>query len=247
MRSRPLLALTFAATLLAAGSVGAQNTGNGFLFKEPIISVSLSGGLASPHAGSDVFSFITDQLTISRGDFRSVILGADVSVRVTPRIDLVFGSRYAGTSKLSEFRHFVDDNDLPIEQTTSFARVPVTASIKTYLAPRGRSIGHFAWVPARYMPFVGIGGGAMWYQLKQNGDFIDFKTNSVFTDTFSSSGWAPTAHALAGLDVALSPHLGLTGEGRYSFAKGDLSSDFSGFNRIDLSGLSATVGVYARF
>jgi hypothetical protein len=69
----------------------------------------------------------------------------------------------------------------------------------------------------------------------------------VFTDSFSSSGWAPTAHALAGLDVALSPHLGLTGEGRYTWAKGNLSSDFSGFDRIDLSGLSATVGVYARF
>lgn len=247
MRSRPLFGIAFVAVAVLAGNALAQNAGDGFLFKEPRFSIALSGGIASPHAGSDVFSYITKQLTVSRSDFRSVALGADLSARITPRLDFVLGSRYAGTSKRSEFRDFVDNKDLPIEQTTGFTRVPVTASIKAYLAPRGRSIGHFAWVPARYSPFVGLGGGATWYRLKQTGDFIDFKTKDIFSDTFISSGWAPTAHALAGLDLAFSPRFGLTGEGRYSWAKADLGNDFSGFDRIDLSGLSATVGVYARF
>jgi hypothetical protein len=247
MRSRPLFALTFAATLVAAGSAQAQSAGNGFLFKEPVVGFSLMGGLASPQANSDVFSFITSELTVSKTDFRSATFGADFSVRVAPRLDLVVGGRYSGTSKPSEFRNFVDNNNFPIQQTTSFARVPLTVSLKTYLVPRGRAIGHFAWIPARYMPFIGVGGGAMWYQLKQDGDFIDPDTKNVFSDTFNSSGWTPTAHALAGMDIALSQHFGLTGEGRYTYAKGNLSSDFSGFDRIDLSGLSATVGFYARF
>ncbi len=247
MRSRPLFALTFAATIAVAGSAQAQSSGNGFLFREPKVGISLMGGLASPQASSDVFSFITNELTVSKGDFRSATVGADVSVTLTPRFDLVVGTRYSGSNKLSEFRKFTDQDNFPIQQTTSFARVPVTASLKTYLAPRGRAIGSFAWVPARYMPFIGVGGGAMWYRLKQDGDFIDPDTKSIFGDTYQSSGWAPTAHAFAGLDLAITPHFGLTTEGRYTWAKASLNTDFSGFDRIDLSGLSATVGFYARF
>jgi hypothetical protein len=247
--ARVLAGFVAAATAFLAGAAPthAQSAGDGFLFKEPVVRISLSGGLANPHAGSDVFSFLTNDFTLSRGDFRSSAFGGDISVRVHPRVDFMFGTQWSGSSKRSEYRHFTDTDDLPIEQTTSFQRVPVSASVKLYVTPRGRAIGHYAWIPARVIPYVGIGGGAEWYNLKVEGDFVDFDTNEISTDLIESSGWAPTAHGFAGVDLSLSPHFGLTGEGRYSWAKANLSQDFSGFNRIDLSGLTATVGVYARF
>jgi hypothetical protein len=87
----------------------------------------------------------------------------------------------------------------------------------------------------------------MWYNFRQKGDFIDMSTSNVFSDTFRSSGWAPTANGFAGLDVALGPRFGVTGEGRYLWARGPMSRDFSDFDRIDLSGYNASLGIYVRF
>jgi hypothetical protein len=119
--------------------------------------------------------------------------------------------------------------------------------VKRYLAPRGRSIGRFAWVPARRTAYVGVGAGWMWYRFRQVGDFVDFKTLNVFYDDFLSSAWTPTVHALAGVDVPLGRYLVFSGEGRFTWAKGPMGRDYVGFNRIDLSGLSITTGLSVRF
>jgi hypothetical protein len=87
----------------------------------------------------------------------------------------------------------------------------------------------------------------MYYQLEQTGDFIDFATTAVFTDTFSTSGWRPTAHAFAGTDVSLNTRFALTGEIRYVWASASPGDDFSRFNRIDLSGVSMTGGIAIRY
>ncbi len=53
-------------------------------------------------------------------------------------------------------------------------------------------------------------------------------------------------HAIGGVDISLGPSVLLTGEGRFTWAKGPLSRDFVGFHRIDLSGLSLTAGLAVR-
>lgn len=241
------LLVGLATALLRAHPVAAQSSGNGFLFREPVGSFGFRAGFAQPSAGSDVFTFMTDELTLGRSDFAGVTVGADLAFRIKSQLDLVLGAEFSGSNARSEFRYFVDNNDLPIEQSTSLMRVPMTASAKVYLTPRGRSIGRFAWVPTQFAPFVGVGGGAMWYQLRQHGDFIDMETFEVFPDTFKSSGLAPTANGLAGIEVSFGPRFGLTGEGRYTWAKASLGSDFSGFERIDLSGYNASLGLFVRF
>ena len=72
----------------------------------------------------------------------------------------------------------------------------------------------------------------MWSRFHQVGDFIDF----------ASESWTFTAHAFAGLEMNVSPRTFLMGEARYTWARASLSSDFSGFGRMDLSGLSVTAG-----
>ena len=74
----------------------------------------------------------------------------DVAYKLSPRVDAVFSVGTARSSTRSEFRHWLDNDNLPIEQTTSFQRVPLTASLKMYLGDPGRSIGRFAWIPKRY-------------------------------------------------------------------------------------------------
>lgn len=229
---------------------GQQGSGNGFLFKRPVGSFSLHAGYAMATAGSDVFADATNLLTLSKRDFDGFAYGGDISYSMTPRMDLVFGGEFSSSSANSEFRGFVEENDEPIRQATQFRRIPLTASLKYYLADRGRSIGQLAWIPSRYAPYVGIGGGAMWYRFRQNGDFVDFNTEDleIFTAEVQSSGWAPMAQGMAGLDYSMGPWLSLTAEGRYGWAKATLNpDDFEGYDKIDLSGFAGTVGFRVRF
>jgi hypothetical protein len=235
------------AALAVPAAARAQGNGDGFLFQRPVGGFVVRGGFASTTAGGDLYSFLTDQFTLSKGDFRAPAFAGDLLIRAAPRFDLDFGVAYSGSKTRSEFRDFVDLNDLPIEQTTSLARVPLTAGARLYLASPGRSIGKFAWIPTKVVPYVGAGGGMMWYRFRQAGDFIDFETTDVFPDAFESSGWTPTANALTGVDYSLSPRLALNGEARYTWAKAKLGKDFTGFDGIDLSDFGITVGLNVRF
>ena len=236
-----------AATLLCPAAGQAQGTGDGFLFRKPVGAFVVRGGFAAEQASGDLYSFLTDQFTLDKGDFRAPSFGADVLVSVAPRVDLDFGISYSGWKKPSEFRDFIGTDNLPIAQTTSLARLPLTAGARLYLVSPGRSIGKYAWIPNKFVPYVGGGGGMMWYRLRQSGDFIDFATNDVFPDAFESSGWTGTAHAMAGADYSLTPRLGLTGEARYTWAKTSLGTDFTGFDGIDLSDFAITLGLNVRF
>jgi hypothetical protein len=160
------------------------------------------------------------------------MIAGDVSIRLSRRADVMISVAHSQSQTRSEFRDWLDNNRLPIEQTTTFHRVPLTGSLKAYLVEPGRTIGHFAWVPARFSPYVGGGGGVMWYRFAQSGDFIDFDTTRVFPDSFNSSGWTPTVHAIGGVDISLHPRFALTTEARYEWAKATLSSDFAGFDPI---------------
>jgi len=237
------------ALLLAPATLPAQGLGRGFFFKEPVTTWSVRAGFGHADASSDIFSFTSRQLTLSKSDFSGFTIGSDLDFRVSSRLTLGLGMWYAGSSTPSEYRDFVGSDDKPIQQTTKFRRLPLTASLKLYLTPRGRSIGSFAWIPAKVAPYIGAGGGAMWYNFEQNGEFIDVSDSTlpVFSDTFKSSGWAPEGHAMAGVDVSLTPRLVLTGEGRYTYARAKMDGDFVDFDKIDLSGFAITAGLAIRF
>jgi hypothetical protein len=242
------IALFGALAVVPLGSASAQSSGDGFLFKRPTGSFSIHAGWAQASAGSDVFSEATSQLTLDKGDFSAFSFGGDISYALSSRMDLVFGADYASTKKDSEFRDWVDNNDEAIEQSTNYRRVPLTLSLKYYIVDRGREVSRFAWIPSRYAPYVGVGGGAMYYRFRQEGDFVDFQDLDVFYAALQSSGWAPMGQAMAGLDYTIGPWLALTGEGRYSMAKASLdASDYEGFEKIDLSGFTGTVGFKVRF
>ncbi len=242
-----VLGLSVVFLLSVPGRVQAQGSGDGFLFRAPQGEVSIRGGFNHAATGSDLFSFTTSQLTINPGDFSSATFATDVDVALTARMSMRFGFAISQSTTPSEFRDFVDNNRNPIEQTTEFRRLPLTASLKAYLSNTGRSLGHFAWVPARYAPYVGGGGGAMYYTFRQQGDFIDFATSKVFPDYFESDGWTPTVHAFVGTDVSLNPRFAVTVEGRYEWAHKQLSTDFARFQPIDLSGFALTAGFVIRY
>jgi len=200
-----------------------------------------------PSAGSDIFSFTTSTLTVNRGDFRSGDVGASLAFTLRPRLDFVIDVAYSGMDKGSEFRNYVDNSGNPIQQSTSFTRTPITLSAKYYLTGRGRQIGRYAWIPDHVAPYVGAGVGMMYYEFTQRGDFVDDSTLAVFNDEFHSGGWTPMAQLLAGAEWSLGKSWALLTEARYLTASAALSGDFSGFHRIDLSGVTTSAGLIVRF
>jgi hypothetical protein len=242
-----LIAGLVTTSAVVATPAEAQSSGQGFLFAEPRWTLAIRGGFAHASAGSDIFDFTSEHLTVDRSDFDGFAIGGDLAFAVKPRLDLVVGASYSGTRTGSEFRDFVGTDDLPIAQTTHFVRFPITLSAKAFLLPRGEPVGSLAWIPTRFAPYVGVGGGAMRYGFEQKGEFVDFQDLSIYYDELTSYGWTPTAHGLAGFDLALTPRLGLATEARYTWARGELQDDFIGFDRIDLSGFSVTMGLHVRF
>jgi len=224
-----------------------SGTTGGFAFGEPRGFFLIKGGLYLPRGDSDIFVFNEELLTLDSGSYRSGVFGMDIGMSLNTRVDLVFGFEYSSTSPVSEFRDFVDEFDSPITQQTRLWQTPLTASVRFNLIERGRAVGSYAWIASTVVPYVGGGGGIMWWSYEQFGDFVDFADFTIFTDHFLTDGWEPTLHAFGGVDVSISPRIAINLEGRYSWAEGQMAPAFVGFEPIDLAGFRFTVGASFRF
>ncbi len=256
-RKAALLALS--ALMVVPASVAAQFTPRGaraapprpdFLFGRPHVTLSIRGGYAVPtETPGNIYGQLgADQaLILYRDNFNSASISGELAIRATDRVDIVVDMGYAGGKIGSEYRNWEDDNNLPIQQNTTFTRTPLTFGVKGYLWSPGRSIGQLAWIPKKWTPFVGASAGWVWYRFRQTGDFIDFLTNDVYSDRYESSGRTATVHLFGGADWTISPRLALTAEGRYSWAKAPMGQDFVGFEDLKLSGFQASAGISLRF
>jgi hypothetical protein len=243
-----LLALSFVVLAMGRPAVlHAQQTGDGFLFRRSSGQLLVHGGFAQSRANSRVFDFTIEQLTIDRGDFSSFEGGMELVGFVSPNFAITLGFDYSRSTHRSEFRDWVDNDDLPIEQSTTFMRAPMMLGMKAYLIPNGRSVGVLAWVPSKVAPFVGAGFGLMRYDFTQRGDWVDFQDFSVFTDEFRSMGTSFMNYLSAGADISLNPRFGLTTEIRSIWASGEHTDDFVGFDDIDLSGTTIKAVLFIRF
>jgi hypothetical protein len=218
-----------------------------FLFGRPKRSLGIRGNWLFARASSDLFDFVTEHLTLEKEDFNAPGFGADVAFALTPRAQVEASIETNRMTRNSEYRDFVDNRLQPIEQRTSMQTTYLGAGIRYALTPRGEEVSRLAWIPRRVVPFVGAGAGAMFYQFRQTGDFVDFVDFSVFPDSFRSQGWAPTAHVLGGVDLQIYRGVYATVQGRYTRAAGELSSDFIGFDPIDLSGFRLSAGINVLF
>ena len=253
---RTLIGLAVAVALLAMPTVAAAQTGprpvtpaapGDFLFARPKAEVGVRVGWSFNRGGSDWYDFVTDQLTLDQGDFNAFALASDVGVWLTGRFTAVGGVEYTHTNPGSEYRRFVDNNRQPINQSTRLNVVHATGGIKYALLDRGRAIGRLAWIPARVAPYLAAGGGATYYELRQEGDFVDFVDRSVFPAMLRSTGWAPTYYVGGGADIRVLRRMLVSADFRYRRATADLNNTWVDFEPLDLSGAQVTVGTSWQF
>ena len=248
---RTAIVLAVVLWLETAGAATAQPSGReqtpDFLFGRPSRSIEVHSEWFLARADSEIFDFTSNLLTVEKRDFNAPGIGVDLGFTVGSRLDALFGIDFTRAFASSEYRDYTDLNDLPIGQETSLAQANLTGSLDLALTPRGREVGQLAWIPAAVTPYVGAGGGLLWYRFEQRGDFVDFLDFSIFTNRFESSGWTPSAHVFSGADVKLTRQLFLETEARYIWAGAALKRDFVNFDRIDLTGFRITAGVQLVF
>jgi hypothetical protein len=246
-RTPLLTAAAVAGALLVGAAPAAVHAQDGYLFRAPQAQITLRAGPQLPRAHSDIFDEITTELTLERSDFRAPSLGAELNLLLGQRLAVGLGLDWAESSAHSEYREFIGDDGLPIEQTTRLRTMPLAATAKWSLLPRGRAVSQLAWIPTRTNPFVGAGGGVTWYRLHQDGEFVNRETGDIFLQEYESRDRALTAHAIAGVDHWFTPRLGLTLEGRYTHGSAPVGGSYAGFQSMDLRGVQATLGLSVRW
>lgn len=220
-----------------------------YLLGKPKATLTLRIGAARPNASNGVFAFADSLLTLDPNKYAGVSFGADIGVPLTQRLELQLSASSASRRVQSEYRDFVDNNDLPIEQSTRLNRAPVSIGVRYNLTPAGRSVSRLAWVPAKLVPYVAAGGGAMYYRFQQQGDFIDFlsQNQDVFSAKLEAKGWAPLLYGATGLTWSVRPAVALNTELRYDHSRAPLKGDYTGFDKTALSGLGLSTGLQFRF
>lgn len=227
-----------------------------FLFGRPRVSVGVHGLWYRARAGSDFYDEANERLFVRRSDtddpknpghgllnFNAPGVGFDFGVGVTSRLDVRVGLGYAKSLNESELRGFIGSDGLPFEQRTELSQVDVRGEVALALAPRGRAIGQYAWVPARVVPYVGAGFGFVRYDLRQIGEFVDPISFEIFEEAYTSKGWGRGVHVFGGADVRMTRHVFLNAEVRQVRAAAGLGEVFSGFEPLDLGGLRVAAGV----
>lgn len=216
-----------------------------FVFGRPGFSLGIRGLWRQARAESDLYDFVTQELTLEKSDFNAPGIAFDVGFALTSRLELLAGVDFSRSSARSQDREYpVDTEGIPIEQHTELSQFGATGSLAFALAPRGRSIGQYAWIPARVVPYVGVGGGLVRYEFVQFGDWVDFVDLAVFTETFATKGWGLGGHVLGGVDIRLARQVLLTAEVRRVWAQAEVFGSFFGeFDPIDLGGLHIGAGV----
>ena len=253
LRSAVALTALLSLGVLAPRSGHAQSRRSDYLLGRPTATLTLRIGAVRPNASNGVFA-VTDSvgkrlLTLDPDQFLGANFGADVGVPLTQQLELQFSVSSASRRVESEYRDFVDNRDLPIEQATRLRRTPLSMGIRYNLVPAGRAVSRLAWVPTRFVPYVAAGGGALQYRFQQNGDFVDFRSArlDVFTARLEAKGWAPLAYAASGVTWAVLPAVALNTELRYDHSSTPMRGDFTGFDKTSLSGVVINTGLQFRF
>ena len=123
----------------ATASLHAQSSGDGYMFHAPEARLTLRTGYDHANAGSDVFTDFTSLLTLKKADFSGITVGAEAAYSLGSRVDISADLAFTHKTKGSEYRYLIDNNNQPIQQSTSFDRIPLTVNARFYLTEPGHA------------------------------------------------------------------------------------------------------------
>ena len=223
-----VLAIIVAVTILSTVSAEAQGNWRPGDFG----SWRFFMGIFEPNADSQYWDEIFTDFTGSPADFEDLVFGTDYLWRTSRYGGVLFGVSFYEGRATQAYRDWESFDGSDVSHTTTLGLADLSAA---YVLRFGRS---------SVTPYVGAGGGLLWWRLREEGSFIDFSDDDlpIVFASYRADGTTWELFALAGLDFRLGHRWSFFFEGRYRRSEAELNKDFSGFGTIDLSGAQLAGG-----
>lgn len=234
-RERVILSSIAAVLLSVAAARGQEHLGH--YAGQSLFRGSL--GVFSPDGESRYWQDKELDFTSSTSEFDDLTLALDYVYFVSPRAGLMVSFAGWEGKQTQAYRDFVDPLGRDIAHLTTVEQFWFEIGF----------VYHFLSRRAAVMPYVGAGGGLVSWELREEGQFIDFDLDppSLFNDAFLGRGDAFSYFLLAGFEIPLSDSVALFAEGRWRGADDELNRDFAGLGTLDLSGRAVSAGVSIAF
>ena len=194
-------------------------------------------GLYEPSGRSDGWDGVFEGFTGQPSDLQDVVWGTDYLWRFGRHTGVLFGLSFYRGKTTSGYSDWVAGDGSEVRHTTDLQTWDMTAAFVYRFGSGG------------VRPYLGIGGGFVWYRLTDEGYFIDFGDPDlpVFWAWYGAEGSTFEAFGLAGIDIPFNPRWSFFVEGRYKWASDTLGQDYAGFGDLDLSGYEITGGFGVNF
>jgi hypothetical protein len=197
-------------------------------------SFNFKVGLFHPDMNSDLWDINMENLAFEKQDMQGEYYGLEFEHFYGRYLSFSIEGGYYKKEHYTMYRDFVYADDSPIYQNLALRITSLEADIKVY--PLGNRM--------RFYPYIGGGAGIYHWKYEQWGDFVDAETWLVYEDEYAeSSAYTTGFNAKAGFVVRFSRSMGVSFETRYLYLKGNLSSFFEGFEQLDMSGFTYSLGI----
>lgn len=197
-------------------------------------SINLKVGLDYPFLESDLWEMNQENLTFEKQDMVAAYYGLEYEHFLGRNASFFVEGGYYEKEHNGSYRDIVYIDDSPIYQSLSLKVASLEMGFKMY------PVGH----RRNFCPFIGVGAGMYYWKYEQWGDFYDSIEDVVNQDEYvESSTYSPGFNARAGFVFRFDRNWGMAFETRYRYLKGNLSSNFEGFEDLDLSGITFTLGI----
>jgi opacity protein-like surface antigen len=223
--------------LLSAASAGAQHKSFGHYAGESVLRGSV--GAFTPDGDSEYWTEKEIDFTVAADDYQDFTFTVDYIYFVSPRLGVLASLGGWQGKATQSYREFVDNFGNEIRHVTTIDGAWFDVGL----------VVHLLEDRAPLMPYVGLGGSWVGWELVEEGEFIDFGFNppEVVVDSFLADGSAFGFFWLVGIEIPLGSSASLYAEGRWRDADDELNKDFAGFGTFDLSGRSLSAGVAFSF
>ena len=208
------------------------------------VSLSARYGVLRPSGGSDVFALVDRALAPGSNALRPQLLGAELHVGVTPRWRVLLGAE-AGQRTVgshSRVQPVPSLGDVRQQTTLEITSLQYVGGAWQALRWRGASTG----ASDRLRLLVGAGAGTARYRFRQWGEFVDADRQVAYADDFRSAGRGGFGYVSTALEVPLRRWLAVQADVRRQFGSAPMTADYASFDRLDLGGTRAGVGVSLR-
>lgn len=218
-------------------------------------------GYFIPRADSELWITELENMDFSKSDFTNSNFGFSYEYFFSKQISFAISVDGYTRKKVGSYLDYVGieflegdfafpsdfEGDFAISHVFDVSITPIQLSLK--LVPLGR-IGKF-------IPYVGGGVGVYLWNVRLQGDIVDFEDVWEYTDDgFIVEVYAVKLadarednkikigyHAFGGLMFPVANRISIEAEIKYNFVEGALTEGFEGFEDFDLSGYQISIGL----